>query len=69
MQTNEAIDTFNRLDLSDSNEIKLSKKYRDKKIDHKLKKYEAIIKKLDNINRVDGDSQVRKLNHLRCTLY
>ena len=59
MQSNEAIDNLNQLDLSDSNEIKLTKKYKDKKIDHKLKKYEAIIKKLDNINRVDGDSQVR----------
>lgn len=33
-------------------------KYKDRKIDHKLTKYEAIIKNVENINRVSTDSEV-----------
>lgn len=32
--------------------------YYDRKLDHKLKKYEAYLKKHENINRIDEESQV-----------
>ncbi|RNA26571.1 SDA1 -like protein [Brachionus plicatilis] len=57
MQSNEITDNLNQMGINDSIENPVSAKYRNKKLEHKLKKYESIIKKLDNIKRVDDDSQ------------
>lgn len=35
----------------------VSNKYKDRKLDHRLTKYEAIIKKVEKIDRIEGDSE------------
>ncbi|CAF0720566.1 unnamed protein product [Brachionus calyciflorus] len=48
---------FNELEISETSSGSKKNPYKDRKLEHKLNKYEAVIKKLDNINRVYGDSQ------------
>lgn len=63
MQSNDLVDNLDQLNTSDPIDNLVSSKYKDKKLENRLKKYEAIIKKVDNINRVDGDSQVSFRNY------
>jgi hypothetical protein len=65
-------DKFDSIELSEndesleesSNDIIKSgakkKSYKDRKLDHKLNKYEAILKKLENINRVTSSQVMNK---------
>lgn len=63
-ETNENL--LEQLDLNEEVEYKESTKsnqsnkigYKDRKIDNRLKKCEAMIKKDENINRLNDDSQV-----------
>jgi hypothetical protein len=66
-------DKFDSIDLSENDEsteeshndsiTKLGgkKKYKERKLEHKLNKYEAIIKKIENINRVTSSQVILKI--------
>ena len=53
-----SLDDEQGIENASSSESK-SNKYKDRKVEHKLTKYESIIKNVEKINRVD-ESEVRK---------